>query len=124
LNQLYVKSPALWQADYDHAGFFWVDCNDRENSVLSFVRQSADGSNPMAVIMNLTPVPRAGYRIGLPRGGRWREVLNSDSLIYGGSNQGNYGGVTTENRACHNQQQSATFNLPPLSVTVFQHENA
>jgi 1,4-alpha-glucan branching enzyme len=122
LNQLYVKSPALWAADYDHAGFFWIDCNDRENSVLSFVRQKADGSNPMAVIMNLTPVPRPNYRIGLPRGGQWREVLNSDSLIYGGSNQGNYGGVTAENIPIHSQQQSANFNLPPLSVIVFQAE--
>ncbi|HEY4416681.1 MAG TPA: 1,4-alpha-glucan branching protein GlgB [Verrucomicrobiae bacterium] len=122
LNRLYAESPALWQADYDSAGFFWIDCTDRENSVLSFVRQNADGSNPMAIIMNLTPIPRSSYRIGLPRSGKWREVLNSDSLIYGGSNQGNYGGVTTENHPCHNQQQSANFNLPPLSVSVFQHE--
>ncbi|MDD5139313.1 MAG: 1,4-alpha-glucan branching protein GlgB [Verrucomicrobiales bacterium] len=122
LNKLYAATPGLWQADYDHAGFNWIDCNDRENSVLSFLRQTPDGSNQLAVILNLTPVPRPHYRIGLPRGGKWREVLNSDSEIYGGSNQGNFGGVTADNHACHSQQYSAEFNLPPLSVIVFQAE--
>ena len=79
LNRLYAGSPGLWQADYDHAGFNWIDCNDRENSVLSFLRQTADGKNQTVVILNLTPVPRPNYRIGLPRGGKWREVLNSDA---------------------------------------------
>jgi 1,4-alpha-glucan branching enzyme len=122
LNKLYSAAPGLWQADYDYAGFNWIDCNDRENSVLSFLRQTADGSNQLAVILNLTPVPRPNYRIGLPRGGKWKEVLNSDAAIYGGSNQGNYGGVTAQNHPCHNQQNSAEFNLPPLSVIVFQAE--
>ena len=122
LNKLYAASPGLWQADYDHAGFSWIDCNDRENSVLSFLRQTADGKNHTAVILNLTPVPRPGYRVGLPCGGKWKEALNSDAEIYGGSNQGNYGGVTADNRACHGQQNSAEFNLPPLSVIVFQAE--
>ncbi len=122
LNKLYAAAPGLWQADYDHAGFNWIDCNDRENSILSFLRQTPDGSNQLAVILNLTPVPRPNYRIGLPRGGKWKEVLNSDAEIYGGSNQGNYGGVTAENQACHSQQHSAEFNLPPLSVIVFQAE--
>ena len=122
LNKLYAAAPGLWQADYDHSGFNWIDCNDRANSVLSFLRQTADGSNQLAVILNLTPVPRPNYRIGLPRGGKWKEVLNSDAEIYGGSNQGNYGGVTADNHACHSQQYSAEFNLPPLSVIVFQAE--
>ena len=122
LNKLYGNSPALWQADYDHAGFNWIDCDDRENSVLSFLRQTADGKNHTAVILNLTPVPRPGYRIGLPRGGQWKEVLNSDAQIYAGSNQGNFGGVTAQNVPIHRQQFSAEFNLPPLSVTVFQAE--
>jgi 1,4-alpha-glucan branching enzyme len=122
LNQLYVATPGLWQADYDYAGFNWIDCNDRENSVLSFMRQTADGSNQLAIIMNLTPVPRPGYRLGLPRAGKWREVLNSDAQIYGGSNQGNFGGVSAGNHPCHNQQHSAEINLPPLSVVVFQAE--
>jgi 1,4-alpha-glucan branching enzyme len=122
LNRLYAAAPGLWQADYDHAGFNWIDCNDRENSVLSFLRQTPDGSSQLAVILNLTPVPRPNYRIGLPRAGRWREVLNSDAQIYGGGNQGNLGGVIAENHPCHNQQHSAEFNLPPLSVIVFQAE--
>ena len=122
LNQVYKTSPAFWQADYDHAGFQWIDCNDRENSVLSFFRQTADGKNQTVVILNLTPVPRPAYRIGLPRGGQWKEALNSDAGIYGGSNQGNYGGVTAHHHPCHGQQHSAEFNLPPLSVIVFQAE--
>jgi len=120
LNKLYAATPALWQGDYDHGGFNWIDCADRENSVLSFLRQTADGANPLVVILNLTPVLRQKYRIGLPRAGQWREVLNSDAEIYGGSNQGNLGGVTAENVPCHNQQHSAEFCLPPLSVVVFQ----
>jgi 1,4-alpha-glucan branching enzyme len=79
--------------------------------VLSFVRQTADGANQLAVILNLTPVPRQKYRVGLPRAGKWREVLNSDAGIYAGSNQGNLGGVTAH---------SAEFCLPPMSAIVFQ----
>ena len=122
LNKLYAASPGLWQSDYDHGGFYWIDCADRESSVLSFVRQTTDGANQLAVVLNLTPVPRPNYRIGLPRAGRWREVLNSDAAIYGGSNQGNIGGVTAGNVPCHNQPHSAEFRLPPLSVIVFQAE--
>jgi 1,4-alpha-glucan branching enzyme len=122
LNRLYTGAPGLWQTDYDYAGFNWIDCNDRENSVLSFLRQTSDGSNQLAVILNLTPVPRPNYRIGLPRAGKWREMLNSDAGIYGGGNQGNFGGVMAQNHPCHGQQHSAEFNLPPLSVIVFQAE--
>jgi 1,4-alpha-glucan branching enzyme len=122
LNKLYAATPALWQADYDHAGFWWIDCNDRENSILSFMRQTADGSKQVAVILNLTPVPRPNYRIGLPRAGRWREVLNSDAGIYGGGNTGNLGGVTAGNHPCHGQQHSVEFYLPPLSAVAFAPE--
>jgi 1,4-alpha-glucan branching enzyme len=122
LNKLYAATPALWQSDYDQGGFNWIDCADRENSVLSFLRQTTDGANQLAVILNLTPVPRQKYRVGLPRAGKWREVLNSDAGIYAGSNQGNLGGVTAENIPCHNQQQSAEFCLPPMSAIVFQPE--
>jgi 1,4-alpha-glucan branching enzyme len=120
LNKLYLAAPGLWQSDYDPGGFYWIDCTDRDNSVLSFVRQTADGSNPLAVIMNLTPVLREKYRVGLPRAGNWRESLNSDAAIYGGSNQGNLGVVEAENIPCHNQSCSAEFRLPPLGVLVFQ----
>jgi 1,4-alpha-glucan branching enzyme len=120
LNQLYRAAPGLWQSDYDHGGFYWIDCTDRDNSVLSFVRQTADGTHPLAVILNLTPVLREKYRVGLPRAGKWREILNSDAAVYGGSNQGNLGVVVADNMPCHNQSCSAEFRLPPLSVLVLQ----
>ena len=123
LNQLYKTSPALWQADYDHAGFQWIDCNDRENSVLSFLRQTADGKNHSVVILNLTPVPRPNYRIGLPRGGKWKEALNSDAEIYGGGNQGNFGEVFAREHKSHGQNHSAEITLPPLSIIAFEAES-
>jgi 1,4-alpha-glucan branching enzyme len=123
LNALYAKSPALWQADYDPADFNWIDCNDRESSVLSFLRQTADGKNQLVVILNLTPVPRDNYRVGLPRAGKWRELVNSDAGIYAGSNKGNYGGVMAENIPSHGHQHSAQFCLPPMSVIAFQPED-
>jgi 1,4-alpha-glucan branching enzyme len=122
LNRLYKGSPALWQGDYDHAGFQWIDCNDRDASVLSFLRQTPDGKNQTVVILNLTPVPRLDYRIGLPRAGRWNERLNSDAAIYGGSNTGNAGSVTAEKVSNHGQPFSANFHLPPMSVMAFQPE--
>jgi 1,4-alpha-glucan branching enzyme len=120
LNRLYQNEPALWQADYDSAGFSWIDCGDADNSVLSFLRQTSDASRQVVIIMNLTPVPRPHYRIGLPRGGFWREAFNSDSGFYGGSNQGNFGGVHAENYQIHRQPFSAAFALPPLSVLLFR----
>jgi 1,4-alpha-glucan branching enzyme len=121
-NRLYAKNSALWSADYDHAGFFWIDASDNENSVLSFVRQNADGSNPIAVILNLTPVLRQNYRLGLPRAGKWKEVLNSDAAIYGGGNQGNFGEVFAQEQKSHGQNFSAEICLPPLSIIAFQAE--
>jgi len=118
LNQLYSGEAALWESDYDYAGFFWIDCGDAESSVLSFVRQTQDGKSQLAVILNLTPVLRTNYRIGLPRGGFWREAMNSDSEIYGGSNQGNLGGVTAEDYRVHHQPFSAAITLPPMGVVV------
>jgi 1,4-alpha-glucan branching enzyme len=122
LNALYRQEPALWQADYDLEGFFWIDCSDHENSVLSFIRQSRDHQNRVLVALNLTPVPRLAYRVGLPRGGFWREVLNSDSEVYGGGNLGNLGGVTAEDYQVHHQPFSCTLSLPPLSVVALRAE--
>jgi 1,4-alpha-glucan branching enzyme len=119
LNRIYRRTPSLWQADYDHGGFYWLDCADNENSVLSFIRQNPDGANPVAVILNLTPVSRPKYRLGLPRAGKWREILNSDAGIYGGSNKGNFGEIHAHEHKCHNQNFSAEIHLPPLSVSVF-----
>ena len=124
LNRLYLAEPALWQADYDHSGFQWLDCSDNESSVLSFLRQDAAGGSQVAVILNLTPVPRYRYRLGLPRAGKWRELLNSDAPIYGGSGVGNLGGVLATERKSHHQPCSAEFSLPPLSIIAFKPEEA
>src|SRR5439155_9984575 len=122
LNHLYLAEPALWQSDFDTDGFYWIDCSDHENSVVSFARRSADPPRELVVILNLTPVPRFSHRLGLPRPGKWREVLNSDSAFYGGSNLGNLGGVLAEDLKSHNQSHSAKFTLPPLSIIAFRPE--
>lgn len=122
LNRIYRAHAALWQADYDPAGFFWVDCTDHENSVISFIRQKPDGTAPVLTILNLTPLPRPGYRVGVPRGGFWREILNSDATRYGGSGVGNAEGVTAEAYQVHSQPFSAPFQLPPLGICVFAQE--
>ena len=118
LNRLYRDRQALWQTDYDPNGFQWIDCADNENSVLSFVRRDEKGEGEVAVILNLTPVARSGYRIGLPKDGFWREALNTDAQIYGGSSVGNSGGVTADAYKVHNQPFSAPLTLPPLGVVV------
>jgi 1,4-alpha-glucan branching enzyme len=122
LNHLYRGEAALWEADHDVEGFFWVDCTDQDNSVLSFIRQTRDASGRVLVVLNLTPELRTNYRLGLPEGARWREVLNSDAAIYGGGNNGNLGGVHAEAWPLHSQPFSAAFTLPPMSVTVFRPE--
>ena len=119
LNQLYRSHPALWEADYDVEGFQWVDCSDSQHSVLSFLRRTKDGRQQVLVVLHLTPEMRSNYRIGLPHGGYWRELINSDAAIYGGSNQGNLGGVQAEEIEMHGQPFSAEFTIPPLSVMVF-----
>jgi 1,4-alpha-glucan branching enzyme len=124
LNQLYLEEPALWHSDYDTDGFKWIDCSDHLNSVLSFLRQDPKSSRELVVIANLTPVPRRQYRIGLPRAGQWRELVNSDAAVYGGGNMGNLGGVTAEEKPWHNQPASAEFILPPLSILAFRPEPA
>ena len=121
LNYAYRDEPALWQRDSDPEGFFWIEANDAENSVVAFARTSREG-RVLVCVMNLTPVPREGYRVGLPRGGRWREVLNTDAEIYGGSGVGNLGGVDAEELAWHGQQHSAALSLPPLGVLWFAPE--
>lgn len=126
LNAFYKDEPALWRSDYDHEGFWWIDCSDQENSILSFVRHTSPciecESRLVVAVLNLTPNLRQNYRVGLPAAGVWREVLNSDSSLYGGSNQGNAGAVTAESYAVHNQPYSALLSLPPMSITVFRHE--
>ena len=124
LNRLYLAAPGLWQSDYEPGGFNWIDCTDNQNSVMSFSRQNADRSSELVVILNLTPVLRQRYRIGLPHPGKWVESLNSDAAIYGGSNAGNLGTLVAQEHKCHNRPFSAEFTLPPLSIMVFKPEAA
>ena len=122
LNQLYLAEPGLWQSDFEPEGFSWIDASDNLNSVISFVRRDVDRVSEVVVILNLTPVTRQHYRIGLPRPGQWLEVLNSDAAVYAGSNVGNLGGVMSEDVDWHNQSYSAEFTLPPMSVMAFRPE--
>ncbi len=118
LGRVYLGTPALWAADHDPAGFGWIDASDVESSVYSWIRRG-DGDVVVAV-MNLTPIPRFEYRLGLPQAGRWVEALNSDSEHYGGSNVGNLGGVEAIDEPWHGQPASATLTLPPLSGLVLR----
>ncbi|MBF0471907.1 MAG: 1,4-alpha-glucan branching protein GlgB [Gammaproteobacteria bacterium] len=115
LNQIYRTVPALYQYDFDGNGFQWLDCNDASYSLLSFIRKGREGDH-VVVILNFTPVPRKGYRIGLPNGGRYRELFNSDSEYYGGSNIGNALGITAEDKPWMDQSWSALIDLPPLAA--------
>jgi 1,4-alpha-glucan branching enzyme len=115
LNRIYRDEPALWASDYEPTGFRWLEANDASWNVLAFARFSADGSRCLVSVGNFSPVPRHGYRIGLPRGGRWREVLNTDAAGYGGSNVLN-GAVEAEETPWHDQPHSAAVTLPPLGV--------
>ena len=116
LNRLYRSEPALYELDSDPAGFWWLEPNDADNNVLAFARQSREGERVVVFIANLSPVPREHYRLGLPRSGRWREALNTDSAYYGGTDVGNLGGVQPEPIPWHDQPFSAEVTLPPLGA--------
>jgi 1,4-alpha-glucan branching enzyme len=124
LNRLYSAEPALHATDADPAGFCWVVGDDARNSIYGFVRQTADGRSHLLVVSNMTPVPRHGYRVGVPKPGHWREVLNTDESPYGGSGLGNDGGVTTEGIATQGHGESLTLTLPPLATIVLQSPRA
>ena len=116
LNVMYASEPALYERDVEAAGFDWLDCADSQNSVVSFVRRGSNENREVVVIVNWTPVVREGYRIGVPRPGHYTEVLNSDSVVYGGANNGNGGGVPTEPIRSHGHDQSLLLTLPPLGA--------
>ncbi len=118
LGALYRSMPALWAAEPEPETFAWIDAGDVEASVYSYVRRAAD--EQVVVVLNMTPVPRHGYRLGLPAAGRWQEALNSDSEHYGGSNLGNLGGVMAEEVSWHGQPASASLTLPPLSAVILR----
>jgi 1,4-alpha-glucan branching enzyme len=120
LNTCYRGEPALHQVDFEGAGFEWIDCNDHLRSVVSFLRRARDPGRVVLFVCNFTPIPRPNYRVGVPTGGYWTEILNSDATLYGGSGLGNFGGVEAAPVQAHGRPWSVVLNLPPLSVVAFR----
>ncbi|MCC7033702.1 MAG: 1,4-alpha-glucan branching protein GlgB [Acidobacteria bacterium] len=120
LNHVYVSAPALWERDDVPEGFQWIDCHDHENSILSLVRRGRDASSHVVAVVNFTPVPRHGYRVGVPEAGAYHEVLNSDAGVYGGSNVGNGGEVRTGAVSAHGFPQSLALTVPPLGFLLLE----
>jgi len=122
LNRLYRSEPALYELDFEAAGFEWVDADDSEQSVISFIRKGKSAGDIVLAVGNFTPVTRFNYRVGVTRGSLWTEILNSDAQEYGGSGQGNLGGVEATTVPFHGRPYSLTLTLPPLSVVFFKSE--
>jgi 1,4-alpha-glucan branching enzyme len=119
LNHLYQDTPALHELDFSPEGFGWIDCHDADQSIISYQRRTSDG-NFVIVILNFTPVQREGYRIGAPQGGRYREILNSNAEIYGGSNSGNGEGLEAEDLSWMGYPHSLLMTLPPLAGVILK----
>ncbi len=122
LNHFYQNEPALYTQDFDPAGFQWIDCNDSQQSAISLLRRGPREEDALIAACNFTPVPRHHYLIGAPRGGAWREVLNSDALDYGGSGKGNLGEVTASDFPFHGLPFSLNITLPPLAAVYLRWE--
>ncbi|HXN50489.1 MAG TPA: 1,4-alpha-glucan branching protein GlgB [Candidatus Acidoferrum sp.] len=120
LNKLYAAEPALHEVDFDWHGFEWIDCNDADNSVFSFMRRGKNPQDLLVVVMNATPVVRPGYRVGVPQPGFYQEVLNTDAATYGGSNVGNMGGAQSAPIPQMGRQHSIALTLPPLAATFLK----
>ncbi|MSO46149.1 MAG: 1,4-alpha-glucan branching protein GlgB [Acidobacteria bacterium] len=120
LNHTYQREPSLHEIDFEGAGFSWIDCNDHEDSVVSMIRRARNPDDFTIMVANFTPVPRPGYRIGVPGGDWYREILNSDSDVYGGSNIGNSGGVHAEPIAAHGFDHSISLVVPPLGFLLLK----
>ena len=118
LNRLVREIPALHELDFDSEGFQWLECNDAAHSTLSYLRRDRQG-NAVVVVANFTPVPRYGFRVGVPEDGFYREILNTDAAVYGGSNLGNAGGVHAEGVSWMGQPHSLVITLPPLACLIF-----
>jgi 1,4-alpha-glucan branching enzyme len=116
LNKAYRDEPALWEMDFDGRGFWWTEANAADDNVIAFARRTKDSERVVVFVGNFSPTPRHDYRIGLPRGGRWREAVNTDSDYYGGSGIGNMGGFEAEAIGWHGQYYSAEVSLPPLAA--------
>ncbi len=122
LNRVYREQPALYEIDSSHTGFEWIDCNDNQASVVTFLRRGRDPEEVVVFACNFTPVLREHYRVGVPEGGYWREILNSDASIYGGCDKGNAGGVMASGEGAHGRPCSLDLTLPPLGMVVFKRE--
>ncbi len=120
LNNLYRSEPAMHEVDSEWHGFEWIDFHDSDSSVISFIRRAKEQDDLLVFVFNLTPVPRFGYRVGVPNGGFYREIMNSDSEIYWGGNLGNAGGVYADNVPCHKRRFSLNLTLPSMSVLIFK----
>jgi 1,4-alpha-glucan branching enzyme len=116
LNHFYKKEPALYESDFSADGFEWIDAQDCEQSIISFIRKGMTTDNIVLIVCNATPVPRHNYNIGVPRGGFWKEALNSDAEMYGGSGCGNFGGIQAVKKPAHGRTHSLCLTLPPLSI--------
>jgi 1,4-alpha-glucan branching enzyme len=125
LNRLYQQQPALYEQDFSGEGFRWIDANDADNSVLTYLRFARDPADFLVIACNFTPITRTYYRIGVPQAGQYRELLNSDSEFYGGHNVGNTGSIETAAVASHGYEQSLSLTLPPLGMIILKlDENA
>jgi 1,4-alpha-glucan branching enzyme len=123
LNGLYHGERSLYECDFDPTGFRWIDCNDNENSVVSIVRYARDRRDYLVLVFNFTPVPRAGYRIGVPEAGYYVELMNSDASAYGGTDVGNGGGAWSEPVASHGFDQSVRLMVPPLGCLYLKRKH-
>jgi 1,4-alpha-glucan branching enzyme len=124
LNRLYRDEPALHLHDCEGSGFQWIDADDADHSVLAFLRRGDSEPDVVLAVCNFTPMVWSNYRIGVPRSGRWRELLNSDATIYGGSDQGNYGGVDASSISYQGQRWSLMLTIPPLAVVFLKPESS
>jgi 1,4-alpha-glucan branching enzyme len=120
LNRIYRETPAMYENDFESAGFEWLQCDDAQNSVFAFIRYSTNCTKRIVVVANFTPVPRDNYRVGVPDKGFYREILNSDSKIYGGTNSGNMGGVESKPITSHGRPHSISLHLAPLAIHAFE----
>jgi len=120
LNRTYLRERSLHEVDFEGGGFSWIDCNDNENSIISMLRRAKDPSDFTVQVASFTPVPRPGYRVGVPEPGFYREILNSDGEMYGGSNVGNGGGIESELIPMHGFEQSICLSVPPLGFVMLK----
>jgi 1,4-alpha-glucan branching enzyme len=120
LNKLLAKEPALHEVDFEWQGFEWIDANDSDNSVFSFIRRGKNPDEMVVVVLNATPVVRYGYMIGVPREGHYEEVFNSDAAQYGGTNVGNLGGMNAGDHSWQGRRYSLALTLPPLAAVILK----